>query len=144
MCHSLNRRQYTVLNTKSWDLGFKAAFLLVLTDQVCRFKFVLHDDVFPGCGKSHQDSCAFKEGRLHDARAGEILGQTFCRYSHSSPAHETSQGGFRMEKSILNFHFDYLTTSLIALSWSNIPLSGSGDHSNLTFILSVLFVDCLA
>ena len=49
-----------------------------------------------------------------------------------------------MEKSILNFHFDYLTTSLIALSWSNIPLSGSGDHSNLTFILSVLFVDCLA
>ena len=25
MCHSLNRRQYTVLNTKSWDLGFKAA-----------------------------------------------------------------------------------------------------------------------
>ena len=54
-------------------------------------------------------------------------------------------GGQRlMEKSILNFHFDYLTTSLIALSWSNIPLSGSGDHSNLTFILSVLFVDCLA
>ena len=66
-----------MLNTKSWDLGFKAAFLLVLTDQVCRLKFVLHDDVFPGCGKSHQDSCAFKEGRLHDARAGEILGQTF-------------------------------------------------------------------
>ena len=27
-----------MLNTKSWDLGFKAAFLLVLTDQVCRFK----------------------------------------------------------------------------------------------------------
>ena len=25
MCRSLNRRQYTVLNTKSWDLGFKAA-----------------------------------------------------------------------------------------------------------------------
>ena len=119
MCHSLNRRQYTVLNTKSWDLGFKAAFLLVLTDQVCRFKFVLHDDVFPGCGKSHQDSCAFKEGRLHDARAGEILSQTFCRYSHSSPAHETSQGGFRMEKSILNFHFEYWNPSLnyqIALS----------------------------